>query len=199
MIRVAIVADTLLRARNFASLLAEDERLEIVDTRAWLRSPGALEIPMTDVILAVAVRLPEQLADGAPIVLITSDPPRQGPFSRAVRAWLPEHASPAEVVAAIVAAARDLTALTQAQVRRWLQNADEVESDEAPPGESLTPRERQVLRMMADGLANKEIAAQLAISDHTAKFHVAQILAKLGASTRAEAVTIGIRRGLVPI
>jgi DNA-binding NarL/FixJ family response regulator len=199
LIRVAIVADTLLRARNFASLLAEDERLEIVDTRAWLRSPGALEIPMTDVILAVAVRLPEQLADGAPIVLITSDPPRQGPFSRAVRAWLPEHASPAEVVAAIVAAARDLTALTQAQVRRWLQNADEVESDEAPPGESLTPRERQVLRMMADGLANKEIAAQLAISDHTAKFHVAQILAKLGASTRAEAVTIGIRRGLVPI
>jgi DNA-binding NarL/FixJ family response regulator len=53
--------------------------------------------------------------------------------------------------------------------------------------------------MMADGLANKEIATQLAISDHTAKFHVAQILAKLGASTRAEAVSIGIRRGLVPI
>lgn len=199
MIRVAIFADTLLRAQNFASLLAEDERIEIVDTRAWLRSIGVLEIPMADVILAIAVRLPDQLAEGPPIVLVTSDPPRQGPFTHAIRAWLPEHASPAEIAAAVVAAAQDLTTLTQAQVRLWLQNAHGAESGERPPVEALTPRERQVLRMMADGLANKEIAAQLAISDHTAKFHVAQILAKLGAASRAEAVTIGIRRGLVPI
>jgi DNA-binding NarL/FixJ family response regulator len=199
LIRVAIFADTLLRAQNFANLLAEDERLEIVDTRAWLRPVGPLQIPMADVILAVAVRLPEQLAEGPPIVLISGEPPRQASFTRSIRAWLPEHASPAEIAAAIVAAAQDLTALTQAQVRLWLQNVDAVESGERPPVESLTPRERQVLRMMADGLANKEIAAQLAISEHTAKFHVAQILAKLGAATRAEAVTIGIRRGLVPI
>ncbi len=65
--------------------------------------------------------------------------------------------------------------------------------------EALTARELQVLRMLADGLANKEIAAQLGISDHTAKFHVAQILAKLGAGSRAEAVAAGIRSGLVPI
>jgi DNA-binding NarL/FixJ family response regulator len=52
---------------------------------------------------------------------------------------------------------------------------------------------------MADGLGNKEIAGHLGISDHTAKFHVAQVLAKLGAATRTEAVTIAIRRGLVPI
>lgn len=65
--------------------------------------------------------------------------------------------------------------------------------------EALTPRELQVLRMMADGLANEEIAAQLGISDHTAKFHVAQVLAKLGASSRAEAVAAGMRSGLVPI
>ncbi|HEY7210806.1 MAG TPA: LuxR C-terminal-related transcriptional regulator, partial [Bryobacteraceae bacterium] len=65
--------------------------------------------------------------------------------------------------------------------------------------EALTNREQQVLRMMADGLGNKEIAGHLGISDHTAKFHVAQVLAKLGAATRTEAVTIAIRRGLVPI
>ncbi len=63
--------------------------------------------------------------------------------------------------------------------------------------ESLTPREREVLRMMGDGLANKEIATRLRISDHTVKFHVASILGKLGASTRTEAVTIAMRRGLL--
>lgn len=66
-------------------------------------------------------------------------------------------------------------------------------------GEALTPREFEVLRMLADGLGNKEIANRLGISDHTAKFHVAQILAKLGAGSRTEAVAIGMRRGLVPV
>jgi DNA-binding NarL/FixJ family response regulator len=63
--------------------------------------------------------------------------------------------------------------------------------------EPLTRREREVLQMLAAGLANKEIANRLHISDHTAKFHVASILGKLGAASRAEAVTQGIRRGLV--
>jgi DNA-binding NarL/FixJ family response regulator len=67
----------------------------------------------------------------------------------------------------------------------------------APLAEPLTKREREVLQMLATGLANKEIAARLAISDHTAKFHVASILGKLGASTRTEAAAIGIRHGLI--
>jgi two-component system, NarL family, nitrate/nitrite response regulator NarL len=53
--------------------------------------------------------------------------------------------------------------------------------------------------MLAEGLANKEVAARLGISEHTAKFHVTQILGKLGVATRAEAVAAGMRRGLVPI
>jgi DNA-binding NarL/FixJ family response regulator len=61
----------------------------------------------------------------------------------------------------------------------------------------LTAREIEVLRMLADGAANKIIAWQLKISEHTVKFHVAQILAKLNAGTRTEAVTIGIRKGLI--
>ncbi len=63
--------------------------------------------------------------------------------------------------------------------------------------EELTPREIEVLRMMAEGLGNKEIAVRLGISDHTVKFHISSILAKVGASSRTEAVTIGIRMGLV--
>jgi DNA-binding NarL/FixJ family response regulator len=71
----------------------------------------------------------------------------------------------------------------------------ETETD-AP---ALTAREMDVLRLMAHGLGNKSIARELAISSHTAKYHVAAVLAKLGAHTRAEAVSRGIRRGLVPL
>lgn len=67
------------------------------------------------------------------------------------------------------------------------------------PGEALTPREIEVLQLMAEGLPNKIIATRLGISLHTAKFHVAQILGKLSATSRTEAVTIGARRGYVTL
>ena len=62
---------------------------------------------------------------------------------------------------------------------------------------ALTRREFEVLALMAEGASNKAIARRLGISVHTAKFHVAAILGKLGAATRTEAVALGIRRGLV--
>ena len=65
--------------------------------------------------------------------------------------------------------------------------------------EHLTAREVEVLRLVALGHGNKEVAAQLNVSEHTVKFHVSSILAKLGARSRTEAVTIGILRGLVAI
>lgn len=65
--------------------------------------------------------------------------------------------------------------------------------------ESLTPREREVLAWLAEGLPNKAIAARLGISEHTVKFHVASIYGKLDASTRAEAVRRGLRRGLIAL
>jgi DNA-binding NarL/FixJ family response regulator len=65
--------------------------------------------------------------------------------------------------------------------------------------EALTARESEVLTMLAEGAANKEIAARLNISEHTAKFHVSSILAKLGATTRTEAVSRGVRQGLIVI
>jgi DNA-binding NarL/FixJ family response regulator len=63
--------------------------------------------------------------------------------------------------------------------------------------EPLTERERQVLAMLANGLSNRRIAERLTISENTVKAHVAAILAKLGATTRTEAVTVGVRLGLV--
>ncbi len=73
----------------------------------------------------------------------------------------------------------------------WVEAVDEESG--------ITPRETEVLALLADGLANKEIAGRLGISAHTAKFHVESLLRKLGAVNRAEAVREGIRRGLIGV
>jgi DNA-binding NarL/FixJ family response regulator len=67
----------------------------------------------------------------------------------------------------------------------------------APMAEPLTARELQVLQLVAQGLPNKGIARRLGISENTAKFHVASLCGKLGASSRTEAVTLAARRGLI--
>ena len=72
-------------------------------------------------------------------------------------------------------------------------------SEVMPVSEDLTTREVEVLRLMAGGNRNKQVAALLNISQHTAKYHVSAVMAKLGARTRTEAVTIGVMRGLVAI
>ncbi len=63
----------------------------------------------------------------------------------------------------------------------------------------LTPREIEVLQLLAEGLSNKSIAGRLGISDQTAKFHVASIMSKLGASNRTDAVRLALRRGLISV
>ena len=63
----------------------------------------------------------------------------------------------------------------------------------------LTGRELSVLRLVAQGLGNKEIAAELGISSHTVKYHLAAVLARLGVRTRTEAVTMALRKGMVPL
>ena len=193
MIRVSIIADTPARARNIANLLAEDERLEIIEARS----------AFADVIVAFGIA-PHQLPNDSNVVFLSDelDPlPVQADGARARfgRAWLSSQTSAGELIAAVIAAASNLTVLTPSQARRWLTREIREANPDAAPGEALTGREMQVLRMLSNGLGNKEIAGHLGISDHTAKFHVAQILAKLNAGSRTEAVAIAIRRGLVPV
>jgi len=66
-------------------------------------------------------------------------------------------------------------------------------------GGALTTRELEVLRLVARGLSNKEIAADLRITTHTVKYHLAAVLEKLGVRSRTEAVSLGVRKGLVPL
>ena len=113
-----------------------------------------------------------------------------------VRAVLPSNTPADQLTAALEAAVAGFFILHPSELASTLATAA------APSGlgelpEPLTPREREVLQRLASGIANKQIADQLRISEHTVKFHVASILGKLGASTRTEAVSIGIRHGLV--
>ncbi|MGE0363206.1 MAG: LuxR C-terminal-related transcriptional regulator [Vicinamibacterales bacterium] len=71
--------------------------------------------------------------------------------------------------------------------------------DRDPLVEALTPREREVLGLLADGVGNREIAQTLGISEHTVKFHLGAIFGKLGAATRTDAVRRGLRLGLIDL
>jgi two-component system, NarL family, response regulator YdfI len=117
-----------------------------------------------------------------------------------VRAILSRESDPDDVISAIYAAQDGLVLLSppaaESLAAVYDDRALEVETGSS---EEITSRETDVLRMLAEGLVNKDIATRLGISEHTVKFHISSILDKLGASTRTEAVALGIRRGLIPI
>lgn len=103
-----------------------------------------------------------------------------------------------QIAAAIQASVEELVVLSPETMDGLLaQRASNDPADIEPLPEELTPRELEVLRMVAAGLANREIASRLGISEHTIKFHISSILGKLDASSRTEAVAHGIKRGLI--
>jgi DNA-binding NarL/FixJ family response regulator len=117
-----------------------------------------------------------------------------------VRAILSRESDPDDVLSAIYASYDGLVLLSTPTAESLAAlYGDQPLEVEAELSEEITSRETDVLRMLALGLVNKDIAARLGISEHTVKFHISSILDKLGASTRTEAVTLGIRRGLIPI
>jgi len=144
-----------------------------------------------------------QPAPDAAIVLLTevSDARSISLLLRSgVRAILSRESAPDDVLSAIYAAYDGLVLLSAPAAESLAAiYGDQPLEDKAEFSEEITSRETEVLRMLAQGLANKDIAAGLGISEHTVKFHISSILEKLGASTRTEAVTLGIRRGLIPI
>jgi DNA-binding NarL/FixJ family response regulator len=183
LIRVWIETASAVTRAGFESLLEGSQGIAVVD------SPGEAE-----------VILREELPDGPeppgapPIVVLTDAALTPRALYVGVRAVLPREAGPEQIVAVLHAAAAGLVAVPVESSALVMQAAAadlEVES--------LTPRELETLEMMAEGLSNKQIAARLHISDHTAKFHVNSILGKLHAGTRTEAVMRGIRLGLVKV
>ena len=111
----------------------------------------------------------------------------------------PEAPGP-ELQAAVLAAANGLSAMPHALGARLLGGRVPVDVLNLSAGEEpLTAREREVLELLSQGLSNKQIARRLQISEHTVKFHVSSIYAKLGAGSRTEAVSLAGRRGLITL
>lgn len=195
MIRLLILATSFLRAQTLAQALREDERFDIAAIRTVLPSqpPGPL-----DVLVTIGLRPAQIPRWNLPVVALANAVHSQPDLARSIYACLPENAPTLTIAAAILAAAQDLVVLTSEQANVHLPPSELVTRDHLEP-EPLTHRELQVVRLLASGLGNKQLAEQLNISSHTVKFHVAQILAKLGATTRTEAVSIAIRSGLIPL
>jgi NarL family two-component system response regulator YdfI len=209
-IRVFLIAASPL-ARAALQNRLKAQSVKIVGTAASVDTVGSdLSDSQADVLLvdassesheAVIESLTESdLAEEIPVVVLTeaSAPAASARALQAgIRALLPSEVSTDQLAAALQAAAAGLVILHPTEIPAAFPAAAPASQPLADLPEPLTRREREVLQMLAAGLANKEIAARLHISDHTAKFHVAAILGKLGAITRTEAVALGIRRGLV--
>jgi DNA-binding NarL/FixJ family response regulator len=117
-----------------------------------------------------------------------------------VQAILPRDSSASAITSALEAVSEGLVAFSPDSLRLLLPTSSEgAEQDFEYLNDPLTTRETEVLALLAGGTGNKEIAAQLRISEHTAKFHVSSILSKLGVTTRTEAVSRGYRLGLILI
>jgi NarL family two-component system response regulator YdfI len=195
---------------EIADLLRDHSQLRLIDTPADAAG-GEESRPQPDVVLVATDGdhpAPESFgwnAAGVPVILLAENPARRisEPLPAGVRAVLPRNATPAEIAGAIEAVAAGLYVFHPSDVDSISmlrpREADTVPEFVEPLVERLTPREVEVLQLLSEGLGNKEIASRLSISEHTAKFHVASIMGKLGAASRTEAVTLGIRHGLVMI
>ncbi len=203
-IRVGLLAPAYYVRLGLRSVLAEIPGVRVVfDAAALAEVEGR---PVVDVLLHAAtgeLSLAEFLraaGENTPIILLLDTPPNARLLERLrARPWaiLSLEAGPQELAAAIHATHAGLLSADPALSASLLAlpAAPAVDED----SEALTPREREVLQLLARGLANKQIAAQLGLSENTVKFHISSVYAKLGAGNRAEAVTLGARRGWISL
>lgn len=222
MIRVLVAASSAVVRAGLEAILSREASIAVVGGSGTLESlaDDAAEHEPDVVLVELTGEQPRELSstlsllsvdadDGAraaPRVVLLIDEPTATKVGEllhsGVRAFVSRAAAPNEILAAVQAAAAGLVSLAPEWLDRVVprrlplaRGVSDGPTREAP----LSAREIEVLRMIADGLANKQIAARLEISEHTVKFHVASILAKLHASTRAEAVRNGARSGMIVV
>lgn len=183
MIRVWIETSSTFARAGFESLLEGSLGVEL-----------AASVREADVILREELPDAPEPPGGVPMVVVTHGALTPRALRSGVRAILPREASPEQIAAALLAASAGLVAVP-VDAGALVASSGSSEADIEP----LTPREMEVLEMLAEGFGNKQIAARLNISEHTAKFHVNSILGKLHAGTRTEAVMRGIRSGLLKV
>jgi len=213
-IRVVVAAVSALRRERLEGIIRKNPSLKLVGSLPGLIGSVArarelqphvaiAELAQANTQLFSAASDLERAGTG---VIVLIDEPGVGWAARALRAGvkaiIPRESAESEIVWAVFAADGGLVLLDPEVTKELASQTRSVSlSDDAAAEtiEELTPREVEVLRLMAEGFGNKQIAARLAISDHTVKFHISSILAKLSVSSRTEAVTQGIRMGLIVV
>ena len=203
MIRVTIVSPNPALRIGLRELLGDAPEIEVVGEAADL-DELELHIDETEVLVLASVSMLPEIGEDSPAILLLTDDPdeAQALVSSPVSAWgvLSPNAGEEELTAAVRALAEGLWVGTPPLVRGLMRKPRQVELVNGQEVfEALTAREMQVLQMLAQGLANKQIALALEISEHTVKFHVSSIYTKLNASSRTEAVRIGLSSGLISL
>lgn len=219
MTRVLVVAASAVTRAGLEAILAREPSFVVVGESATSTSLGdEIAEHEPDVVIVEATGHDEDvlamlrlhsgdLDDGSrpsPSIILLGDEAdaiqAKRALSSGVRGLLPRDAGAQEIIAAVIGAAAGLVTFAG----EWLDAVRETLTDRVAASNStvdeapaLTARELEILRMIADGLGNKQIAARLSISEHTVKFHIGSLFAKMHASSRAEAVMIGARRGLI--
>lgn len=199
-IRLLLVAASAVRRAGLEALLKTSPSVKLVGS---LHNPHAVEqyaaqLQPDVILLDLDNETPTRPSTSLAVIALIDEPSADW-VARALRsgvkAILPRDSSIDEILAAIQAAHAGLV-LLDPDVTQNL--ASRIPAPTVTAGfDELTPREIEVLRMLAEGLGNREMAARLGISDHTVKFHISSILDKFGAATRTEAVTMGIRMGII--
>lgn len=209
MTRVFIVAAPLRSRRELSALLDDAPDVEVVGTASSFEGAEEDWEELDVLLIRDSSESTDELFDSLeacglarqPPVLLLLEQATQNKVNRAIqlgiRGVLPADVAAVQLISAVVAVAKGLVVLQPGDLALAAVSTRTGNGEAAELFEPLTPREKEVLQMLASGLGNKQIAAHLKISEHTVKFHVASILGKLGASSRTEAVALGLRRGLI--
>lgn len=213
MIRVFVVAPTPMMIAGLRAMLTTTE-IEVVGAVASF-AEITIELPAIDVIVvdyllldevARAVRDVRAITNGSRIALVVLTNNDERPLAilrnLSLRGWslVPVGATSVELQAAVTAVAQGFVVLPVAFSEQFTERRPAVGTlNLSSSEEALTNREREVLELVSQGLSNKLIARRLQISEHTVKFHISSISTKLGASSRTDAVSRGIRRGLITL
>lgn len=191
MIRVLLdLSSPALRA-GLRALLSSDRTIKIINDS--LDDDSEADVIITSASHASFAGHDLDSVSSAGILYLSDDPLNIRELTRSARTWgiLPPESSAEELSAAIHALSQGLIVGTSALLF-------ESESEPLQDG-PLTDRESEVLGLLSKGLANKQIAMELGISEHTVKFHVSSIYQKLGVTNRTEAVRAGLRGGWVTL
>jgi DNA-binding NarL/FixJ family response regulator len=203
--RAFVVAPTPVTRAGLRSMLANAEGTEVRVVGEASSPTDPSELSEADVVLLADEDLLEEASiavaeDGTQALVLISEEEHAVSRLRAMqlRGWgvVPPDAPPEELAAAVAAAGQGLIVLPKAMIERLLH--EPIASVEEL-SETLTTREREVLDLLGRGLSNKLIGRELHISEHTVKFHISSLYAKLGVNNRAEAVSRGARYGLISL